>query len=56
MKFELNDTESKNLIRMVCCAESMVGYMNDHIVDSQVATKARIWGKLAEKLLLAAKE
>jgi hypothetical protein len=56
MKFELNESETKNLLRMVCCAGSMVEHMSDHIDDPQIATRARIWGKLTEKLLLTVRE
>jgi hypothetical protein len=55
MKFELTESETKNLIRMVCCAGSMVEYMGDHIDDPQIATKARVWSKVVEKILASAK-
>lgn len=54
MKFELNDSESKNLLRMLGSTEAMVGRLNDYINEPKIATKYRIWSKLYEKILQSA--
>ena len=36
---------------MVVLAESLTGYANDFIDDPKIATRARVWAKLAESIL-----
>ncbi len=56
MEIKLQEKELKILLSIVNMSTGIMGYMNDFIEDSKIATRARVWQQIEQQLLKQAYE